>query len=137
MHRGPRVLFPPQGLRVNTFLVCPLSYCIQGGDAISTGAACVAIVKLCYSRGDLKALNANALVLSKRRGQLKAAITELLREATSYIDLIPAQEDKLELITTLRTITEGKVRVLSSPTLGRSSLALSLSGLLFHATRRC
>ena len=45
--------------------------CMKACDAISTARLLVAIVKFCYQKGDLDALNENIHLLSKRRSQLK------------------------------------------------------------------
>jgi len=82
---------------------------VQGGDTPSTSRVALQILKLCFEAGDLKALNANILVLSKRRGQIKSVLTDMVREAMTYTDKVPSKEDRVELITTLRTVSEGKV----------------------------
>lgn len=68
------------------------------------------ILRLCWRAKDLKALNANILVLAKRRGQLKSVLVDVVREAMKYVEELAVKEDKVELITTLRTVSEGKVR---------------------------
>ncbi len=44
---------------------------LQAGDAFATSRLAVGIVKLCFEQRDMKLLNAQILVLTKRRGQLK------------------------------------------------------------------
>ncbi|RYG50829.1 hypothetical protein EON67_04565 [archaeon] len=83
---------------------------MQAGDGLTTAKAAVQIVQLCHTTHDLKALNAHLLILSKRRGQLKNVLADIITEAMKYIDELPAVDDKVELISTLRTISEGKVR---------------------------
>lgn len=80
-----------------------------GGDAISTSRVALEILRLCWRAKDLKALNANILVIAKRRGQLKSVLVDVVREAMKYVDELGVKEDKVELITTLRTVSEGKV----------------------------
>ena len=74
------------------------------------------ICQLCYDTHDLTALNANIQLLSKKHGQLKAAIQAFVEQAMGWLEEIKARDgtDKwLELITTLRSVSEGKVRARS------------------------
>jgi len=80
-------------------------------DIKATTAVSVAIIKLCYDANNWKELIARLLVLSKRRGQLKEAVTGIVQESLSYLDKSPDLETKLELINTLRNISEGKMFV--------------------------
>ena len=50
-------------------------------------------------------------MLSKRRGQLKQAVQDMVRQGMSYIDSVQDQPIKLELIKTLQVLTEGKIYV--------------------------
>ena len=83
---------------------------MQAGDAASTSRVALQLLRVCFDADDLKALNANILILAKRRGQLKQVLADVVREAMELLKRIPAQDDKIELITTLRTVSEGKVR---------------------------
>jgi hypothetical protein len=51
------------------------------------------------------------LLLSKKHGQLKQAITRMVQVAMDFLDDAPNTEIKLSVIETLRTVTEGKVSV--------------------------
>ena len=66
-------------------------------------------MQLCFRLQAWKDMNNYLITLSKRRGQLKQAITSMVQEVISYLDQMPSKETKLELIQTLITITEGKV----------------------------
>ncbi|KAL0083537.1 PCI domain-containing protein [Phycomyces blakesleeanus] len=83
----------------------------NAADQASTGRLLVQAVKLCHQAGDWKALNEQIILLSKKHGQLKAATTKMVQEAMSYLDTTPNKEAKLELIDTLRTVTDGKIYV--------------------------
>ncbi|KAI7884502.1 PCI-domain-containing protein [Lichtheimia hyalospora FSU 10163] len=83
----------------------------NAADAPSTGRILVQVVKLCRQVDDWKLLNEQIVLLSKKHGQLKAATTKMIQEAFSYLDNTPNMEVKLELIDTLRTVTEGKIYV--------------------------
>jgi len=82
-----------------------------GADAVSTGRILVGIVKLCYDMKRWTTLNENIILLTKRRGQLKQAVTKMVQEAYSYVEKTPNMETKLKLIDTLRTVTAGKIYV--------------------------
>eukprot|EP01118_Nematostelium_gracile_P000175 TRINITY_DN10169_c0_g2_i1.p1 TRINITY_DN10169_c0_g2~~TRINITY_DN10169_c0_g2_i1.p1 ORF type:complete len:491 (+),score=158.17 TRINITY_DN10169_c0_g2_i1:157-1473(+) len=84
----------------------------QAEDAISTSKLAVAIVKLCYQAKDWVALNNYLQILSKRRGQLRKVVQDFVQEAMTYLDDNSSPKDKrMELLDTLRTITEGKMYV--------------------------
>lgn len=80
-------------------------------DAHSTARILVCVVKICYQLKNYDALNENVLLLSKRRSQLKQAVTKMVQEACSYVDQIDDMKEKLRLIDTLRTVTTGKIYV--------------------------
>lgn len=82
----------------------------QGEDAISTAKLAIAIIKVCYQQKDWKNLNNYLHVLSKRRGQLRTVVQDFVKEAMSYLDSMEKPQ-KLELLDTLRQITEGKMYV--------------------------
>ena len=54
-------------------------------------------------------LNEQVLLLSKKHGQLKQAITKMVQVVMGFIDEAPTVEKKLSVIEALRTVTEGKV----------------------------
>lgn len=49
------------------------------------------------------------VLLSKKHGQLKQAITRMIQESMECLEKTPDMKTKLELIDTLRTVTDGKV----------------------------
>lgn len=49
------------------------------------------------------------MTLTKRRSQIKQAITAMIQECCKFVDQIQDKERKLQLIDTLRTVTAGKV----------------------------
>ena len=57
-------------------------------------------------------MNEQVLLLSKKHGQLKQAITKMVQTVMGWIEECPSAETKLSVIETLRTVTEGKVRIL-------------------------
>ncbi|KAI0232548.1 26S proteasome non-ATPase regulatory subunit 12 [Lamellibrachia satsuma] len=82
-----------------------------GSDAISTGRLLVAIVKMCFEAKKWDLLNEQIVLLTKRRGQLKQAVTKMVQEAYGYVEKTPSMDVKLKLIATLRTVTDGKIYV--------------------------
>jgi len=85
-----------------------------------------AIVELEYHARDYAQLNSSISVLSKKHGQLKGAIQAMVELAMSWLDEIKQRdgiEKWLELVETLRTVTEGKL-FLETP---RARVTLSLA----------
>lgn len=56
-------------------------------------------------------LSEQILLLSKKHGQLKQAITKMVQVAMGFLDDAPDLDTKLSVIETLRTVTEGKIFV--------------------------
>ncbi|MCJ1248651.1 hypothetical protein MMC30_005869 [Trapelia coarctata] len=83
----------------------------QASDLASTSRLLVAIVTICKESGDWGLLNEQVLLLSKKHGQLKQAITKMVQVVMGFIDEAPNPEVKLSVIETLRTVTEGKIFV--------------------------
>jgi 26S proteasome regulatory subunit N5 len=79
--------------------------------APETAAICVAIVRLFRDGKDWKAVGEHVVLLSKRRAQLKAAVTKAVQEAVSYLDDVADEVDHLALLETLRDVTAGKIYV--------------------------
>lgn len=68
-------------------------------------------MKLCFETKNYTALNEHIVLLTKRRSQIKQAVTKMIQECCTYVDQMPDKKTKLELIDTLRTVTAGKVIV--------------------------
>ncbi|CAG8767048.1 12696_t:CDS:2, partial [Acaulospora colombiana] len=83
----------------------------QAADLTSSTRVLIHIVKLCYQSGDWKLLNEYVILLSKKHGQLRQAITKMVQEVMTYLESTPDLKTKLELIDSLRTVTEGKIYV--------------------------
>lgn len=80
-------------------------------DVASTSRILVAIVQICLEAKNWAVLNEHIVLLSKRRSQLKRAVTAMVQECCTYVDKMPDKETKIKLIETLRTVTEGKIYV--------------------------
>jgi 26S proteasome regulatory subunit N5 len=85
--------------------------CRLHNDWKSVERVCVGIVQMCHQCKDTVALNENVVVLNKRRGQSKTAQTKVVQEVMTYVDQLETEEAKIELIETLRAVTEGKIFV--------------------------
>ncbi|KAI9217773.1 PCI domain-containing protein [Blastocladiella britannica] len=83
----------------------------NGGDMLSNARVLVHIVRLCFRTNNLALLNENIVALSKKHGALKQAIQKMVQEAVTFVEQTPTKQAKLELIETLRTVTEGKIYV--------------------------
>jgi hypothetical protein len=68
-------------------------------------------VTLSKDSDDWSLLNEQVLLLSKKHGQLKQAITKMVQVVMGFLDSTPKLEAKLSTIETLRTVTEGKIFV--------------------------
>lgn len=72
-----------------------------------------AIVDHCYEARDYSLLNSSVTILSKKHGQLKGAVQAIVEQVMGWLDDVKARdgvERWLELVETLRGVTEGKVR---------------------------
>ncbi|XWS57284.1 hypothetical protein CRYUN_Cryun09bG0160700 [Craigia yunnanensis] len=81
------------------------------GDVAGTKKAVTDILQLCFEAKDWKCLNEQILNLSKKRGQLKQAVTAMVQQAMQYIDETPDLETRIELIKTLNSVSAGKIYV--------------------------
>ncbi|KFA72183.1 hypothetical protein S40288_06021 [Stachybotrys chartarum IBT 40288] len=83
----------------------------QASDLASTSRILVSVVTLCKNAGDWSLMNDQTLVLSKKHGQLKQAVTKMVQTVVGFLDDTPDLKTKLSVIETLRTVTEGKIFV--------------------------
>ncbi|EGG16938.1 26S proteasome non-ATPase regulatory subunit 12 [Cavenderia fasciculata] len=83
----------------------------QAEDVPSTSKIAAEIIKLCYEQKRFDLINEKLILLSKRRGQFRPTIKAIVQEAMTYVDITSDMKIKLELIDTLRVITDGKIFV--------------------------
>ena len=95
---------PARGLTPRTCLV-------QGGDIGGTTELVTAMVEFCWEAKDLPKLNETISMLAKRRAQLKQAVTAMVQLASKYVEELTDESAKLQLIETLRAVSEGKMFV--------------------------
>lgn len=79
-------------------------------DGISTAKLLCKCCKVYYEAGKWSQLRETIVVLSKKRGQLKRAITDMVHTAMEWLDKLD-KEKKLELMQTLNEVTDGKIFV--------------------------
>lgn len=84
--------------------------CRAASDGISTSKLISQICKLYYDAGEWSKLHEHVVMLSKKRGQLKKAVIDMVHLVMSWLDAQP-KDRKLELIQTLNEVTEGKIFV--------------------------
>lgn len=79
----------------------------------------IQIITLCYKQKSFTLLNENIVLLMKKRALLKQvirvfnkAVTSMMQEAMKFVAEITDMKIKLELINTLRTVSDGKVFLL-------------------------
>jgi len=84
-----------------------------GADMHSTAKVLVCLVQICYEAKRWTTLNEHIVMLTKKRSQLKQAVAKMVQECCKWISeaTLPSKEVELELIGTLRTVTEGKIYV--------------------------
>lgn len=91
----------------------PFSYLfLQAADLTSTLRLVKAAVQHCYDARNYTLLNSTISLLSKKHGQLKAAVQAIVEQVLSWLDKVrerDGNEKWLELVETLRGVTEGKV----------------------------
>ncbi|OCF72908.1 26S proteasome regulatory subunit N5 [Kwoniella mangroviensis CBS 8886] len=91
----------------------------NAADMTSTASLLTLLTRLCWEQSDLDLLNAQLTILSKKHGQLKEAVVRMVDEAMTWLPTLKSQKDQgkfnggkdrwLELVKTLRDITEGKI----------------------------
>lgn len=69
------------------------------------------MVQMCYERSDFTALMETMTVLSKKRSVVKQAIAGMIQRCMEYAAGLGKMELKLQLIATIRAVTDGKIYV--------------------------
>ena len=94
-----------------SFLLLIEKKCRVYNDFINLKEVCLHMVRLCYTKKDWEKVNSTLMVINKRRAQSKIAISAIVDEAMKYIDETPSEVERVNLITTLKEICEGKMYV--------------------------
>eukprot|EP00933_Yihiella_yeosuensis_P062876 TRINITY_DN65899_c0_g1_i1.p1 TRINITY_DN65899_c0_g1~~TRINITY_DN65899_c0_g1_i1.p1 ORF type:complete len:459 (-),score=140.14 TRINITY_DN65899_c0_g1_i1:141-1517(-) len=82
----------------------------QASDGLSTSKLLCKICNLYFEKKDWPKLKEHIVVLAKKRGQLKRAITDMVHLAMGWLDGLD-KEKKLDLMATLEEVTAGKIFV--------------------------
>ncbi|SCP03810.1 26S proteasome regulatory subunit p55, putative [Plasmodium ovale] len=85
--------------------------CRQAYDGISTSKICCFVLKKYKQKENYKKVSEYLLYFNKKRGQLKRTIIDMINLSKQWIDDINNKEEKLNIIDTLCTISEGKIFV--------------------------
>lgn len=64
---------------------------------------------MAFDEKEYKRMRDFIILLTKRRGQAKKAIIDMIQQAMKYIDQMPTREEKFNLIQTIREATDGKI----------------------------
>ncbi|ORX74382.1 hypothetical protein DL89DRAFT_319931 [Linderina pennispora] len=83
----------------------------SAADLASTTRLLTTIASVCGSAGEWRLLEDEVAAMAKKHGQLKQAITQMVQKAMEYVAQTPDEDTKVELIESLRTVTEGKIHV--------------------------
>ncbi|KAF8215949.1 PCI-domain-containing protein [Mycena galopus ATCC 62051] len=84
----------------------------NAADLKSTTRLVKTVVEHCYEARDFDLLNSNVSILSKKHGQLKAAVQAIVELVMGWLEDVKKSagvEKWLELVQTLRGVTEGKI----------------------------
>ncbi|THH02597.1 hypothetical protein EW026_g267 [Hermanssonia centrifuga] len=84
----------------------------NASDLSSTTRLVKETCQLCYDARDYTLLNSSIHLLSKKHGQLKGAIQGMVELVMDWLDAVREREGTekwLELVETLRSVTEGKI----------------------------
>jgi len=77
-------------------------------DQTKLADICKRIIQLSFDHKEFSRLNQFILLITKKRGQSKKAITEMITLSVSLIDQMPTRIDRMNLIQAIREATEGK-----------------------------
>lgn len=83
--------------------------CRTNNDTHTLKQLCVHMVRMCREKSDWVKLNSTISVINKRRNQSKFAVTAMVEECLTYIEQTPSKDVKVELISTLKHVCEGKM----------------------------
>ncbi|KAG8986813.1 hypothetical protein FRB94_002648 [Tulasnella sp. JGI-2019a] len=84
----------------------------NAADLASTTRLLSTSTLLCYKATNYSLLSSTILVLSKKHGQLKESVKVMVEQAMGWLDDVKSTKGEptwLELVETLRTVTEGKI----------------------------
>lgn len=68
-------------------------------------------MEICFKAGKWDLLNENIVTLTKKRSQIKMAVTKMVQRCCEYVDQTPDKEAKLKLMDTLRYECNQKFKI--------------------------
>ncbi|KAI5480359.1 hypothetical protein MNV49_000934 [Pseudohyphozyma bogoriensis] len=80
----------------------------NAADLASTSRVLLSTISILHTKKEWALLNSHISLLSKKHGQLRQATQKMVEKTMEYLDGLEGK-DKLELIETLREVTEGKI----------------------------
>ena len=80
-------------------------------DVFSTEKILVTIVRILYDAQQFDSLCEQVVALSKKRSQLRQAVTKMVQEGCKFVEELADETIKFKLIETLRSVCEGKIYV--------------------------
>merc|ERR1712226_684573 len=80
-------------------------------DVFSTEKILVTIVRILYDAQQFDNLLEQIVALSKKRSQLRQAVTKMVQESCKFVEELNDESIKFKLIDTLRSVCEGKIYV--------------------------
>lgn len=83
----------------------------KAGQGENTTNLVTEIIQLCGESKNWALVCKYVLAISKKRNQIKQAITKMVQTAMTFLDQIKDKETKVELINSLRQVCEGKIFV--------------------------
>lgn len=85
--------------------------CRNAEDLALSKETCSAILTVAHGTGNWSDLLEYITLLTKRRGQLKNTIQNIVRQAAGLLDSDVSRDNKVQLIKTMQAVTEGKIFV--------------------------
>ena len=82
----------------------------NSADLRSNARILLEIVNRLYKHKDYKQLNEDIVLLTRKRALLKQAVTEMIQQCIKFVSELEGSE-KLDLIDTIRQVTDGKIFV--------------------------
>lgn len=67
------------------------------------------LIRLCRNLGDWDKLNAMLSLINKRSSQYKSTLTAVVAEAMEYLESVPSEDVKVNLLKALKEVSDGKI----------------------------
>eukprot|EP01033_Poteriospumella_lacustris_P000531 gene531-359_t len=91
-------------------LILPLEKkCRVNNDHNNLREVSLHLVRLCRNVNDWDKLNAMLSLINKRSSQYKSTLTAVVAEASEYLEQVPSVAVKVDLLKTLKEVTDGKI----------------------------